>query len=332
MMNETASLLERLTHRGVSRREFLTFCLLMATTLHLPRFYARRIARALADAPRVPLIWLSFQDCAGDSESLLRAADPGVTDLAFEVISLDYHEMLMVPAGDLAEHARRSVIREYPGRYICVVEGSIPTAEDGIHCVIGGRTALSIAQETCRDAMLTIAVGSCAWDGGIAAASPNPSGAVGVNAAVPDLPNLVVMPGCPTNGLNLVAAIVWALTFGELPPMDAEHRPLFAYGDKIHSHCERRAFFKAKQFVRTWGDEGHRKGWCLLHMGCRGPYAYSNCYLNNWNGSTSWPVRAGHSCIGCVVPQFWDRMTPFYKRNLVDVPARPRAQEQEQPA
>jgi hydrogenase small subunit len=29
---------------------------------------------------------------------------------------------------------------------------------------------------------------------------------------------------------------------------------------------------------------------------------------------TSWPIGAGHPCIGCTERHFWDTMTPFYKR------------------
>lgn len=123
------------------------------------------------------------------------------------------------------------------------------------------------------------------------------------------------MPGCPVNGVNLVAAIVHYLTYNQLPPTDSQHRPLFAYGNEIHDddHCERYQYYKADLFVREWGDEGHRKGWCLYKMGCRGPYTDANCYTRNWNTNTNWPIGAGHHCVGCVNAHFWDRMTPFYK-------------------
>ena len=48
-----------------------------------------------------------------------------------------------------------------------VVEGAIPTAEDGMYCTIGGRTALDIAEKVCGNAAATIAVGACAFDGGL---------------------------------------------------------------------------------------------------------------------------------------------------------------------
>ncbi len=61
-----------------------------------------------------------------------------------------------------------------------------------------------------------------------------------------------------------------------------------------------------------WGDEGHRQGWCLFQMGCKGPESHHNCPSAKWNDGTSWPVGAGHGCVGCAEARFWDRMTPFY--------------------
>ena len=32
-----------------------------------------------------------------------------------------------------------------------------------------------------------------------------------------------------------------------------------------------------------------------------------------FNDGASWPVQAGHPCIGCSEPEFWDKFTPFYQ-------------------
>jgi hydrogenase small subunit len=114
------------------------------------------------------------------------------------------------------------------------------------------------------------------------------------------------LPGCPLNIVNLTATVVHFLTFGALPEMDDLHRPLFAHGARIHDNCERRGHFDAGEFVRAWGDEGHRQGWCLYQMGCKGPVTYHNCPSVRWNDGTSWPVGSGHGCIGCSEPGFWE--------------------------
>jgi hydrogenase small subunit len=297
----------------------------MAATLALPTRYASQIAEALAAATRLPVVWLEFQDCTGDSESFLRAGartdpiessvtDPGLVDLLLDFISVEYHETLMAPAGFASEKSLNDVLAKYPNQFVCVVEGAIPLAQNGIFCTIRGRTALSIAQQVVPNAMATIALGACAVDGGLAAAVPNPTGATGLLNAVPNITNLVNLPGCPANVVNLVATIVHQITFNHLPEMDSNHRPFFAYGEEIHEECERHDFYEQEKFVITWGDEGHKNGWCLYRMGCKGPATHSNCRFVKWNGNTSWPIGAGHGCIGCTSPSFWDKMTPFYQQ------------------
>jgi hydrogenase small subunit len=310
--------------RGMNRRGFLKFCSLMAATLALPSHYAGHIARALSAANRLPVVWLEFQDCTGDSESFLRAGsrqdpiqqgvtDPGLVDLLLDFISVEYHETLMAPAGFASEKSLTDVLEKYPNQFIAVVEGAIPQAQGGIYCTIRGRTALSIAQQVLPNALATIAMGACSVDGGLAAAQPNPTGAVGVLGAFPGLSNLVNLPGCPANVVNLVATIVYYLTFNTLPVMDSSHRPYFAYGEEIHDECERHDFYERDQFVLEWGDEGHKNGWCLYKMGCKGPETNANCRQVLWNGGTSWDIRNGHGCIGCTMPKFWDMLTPFYQ-------------------
>ncbi len=304
---------EVLDRKGVTRRDFLKFCSLMAATLVLPPRYMEQIAKALVTVPRPPLVWLEFQDCAGNTEALLRISRPSIGELVLDTLSVDYHETIMAPAGKAAEKSLQDTIAKNKGKYIAVVEGSIPTKDGGVYCTIGGHTALDIARQVCSNAAATIAVGACAAFGGWPAASPNPTGAVGVKDAVPGIP-LINLPGCPVNAANITATIVHYLTFGALPATDYLGRPLFAYGKRIHDNCERRAHFDAGQFVEEWGDEHHRQGWCLYKMGCKGPATYHNCPVVRYNDGVSWPVGSGHGCVGCSEPDFWDTMSPFYRR------------------
>jgi len=262
------SVLDTCRKRGVSRRRFMQFCGIMAATLALPKGYTQTIAAALGQRRKPVLVWLEFQDCAGNSESMLRSTHPTVEEVVLETLSWEYHETIMAGYGKHAEAALRRVVEEEKGKYLVVVEGSIPTADDGVYCTISGRTALDIAREVCGSAAATIAVGACAWDGGLPRANPNPTGAVGLHEAVPGI-KIVNLPGCPHNSVNTAAVLVHYLTFNELPALDPEGRPLFAYGQLIHDQCERRANYDAGRFVQAWGDEGHRKGWCLFKMGCK---------------------------------------------------------------
>lgn len=311
-MNRGSGFAVRLARHGVSRRQFLRLCGTITATLALPASTTERVARALISAPRPPVVWLEFQDCTGDTESFLRSGQPGVDELLLDLLSVNYHETLMAPAGQNTEISLAETMANYPGQYLCIVEGSIPTAASGIHCMIRGRTALSIAQEVCSNALATIALGTCAWDGGLAAAAPNPTGATGVRGALPGLSPLINLPGCPANVVNLTATLAHYLTYDAWPEVNSSGCPKFAYDEEVHEECERHEHYEEHRFVEAWGDEGHRQGWCLLRMGCKGKRTDHNCPSARWNGGTCWPVAAGHGCVGCASRNFWDQMTPFY--------------------
>ena len=281
------------------RREFLQFCTTVAATLGLPAGAEAAVAKAVESAKRPSVIWLHFQECTGCSESLLRAEHPTLEKLIFDVISLDYHETLMAAAGHQAEKARKDAMAQHKGKYILVVEGAIPTKQNGIYCKIGGHTAVDLVKECAADAAAVIAIGSCASWGGMPSTDPNPTGASSV-AEVLGKP-VATIPGCPPSPYNFLATAVHFLTFGKLPATDKLGRPLFAYGRLIHENCERRAHFDAGRFAMAFGDEGHRKGYCLYKLGCKGPETYANCPTLGFGdaGEGNWPVGCGHPCIGC---------------------------------
>ncbi len=148
--------------------------------------------------------------------------------------------------------------------------GSIPTKDGGIYARSGGRTAQDILEEAAKGAAAIVAIGACAHWGSVQAARPNPTGAVGVRDIIKDKP-VVNIAGCPPIGDVVTATVVHFLTFNRLPDLDPEGRPMFAYGARIHDQCPRRANFDAGQFVEVFDDEAARKGWCLYHVGCKGP-------------------------------------------------------------
>lgn len=285
---------------GLSRRAFLKFCAGVAVTLGLPASAGLRIARAVTNPQRTPVIWLSAQECTGCTESLLRSQHPSLEQLILDWISLDYHEALSAPAGHLAEEVKHHSIKQYKGKYLLVVDGSIPTKDEGIYCKVANKTMLEHLQESAAGAAAVIAIGSCAAWGGIPASAPNPTGATAVAELVLGKP-LVNIPGCPPNPYNFLSTLLHYVTFGTLPELDAKNRPKFAYGRLIHENCERRPHFDAGRFAAEFGDPGHRSGWCLYRLGCKGPETYANCPIILYGdvGSQSWPVGAGHPCFGC---------------------------------
>lgn len=318
LLKHDCSIGQILKERGVSRRDFLKFCSAMTAAMALPASFAPSVAQALDEVKRPTLVWLEMQSCTGDTEALLRSANPTVAEIILDILSVDYHETIMAAAGHQAEGTLDKTIADFKGKYICVIEGSISMKDGGVYGTTGGKTHLERARQVCGGAVATIAVGTCACYGGIAAAIPNPTGAVGVRDAVPGA-TVINLPGCPVNADNLTATIVHYLVFGKIPALDSHGRPLFAYGKRIHDNCERRPHFDAGQYVEHWGDDGHRKGFCLYKMGCKGPATFHNCPTQRYNEKTSWPIAAGHPCVGCSEPNFWDTMSPMYKR-LPNVP------------
>ncbi len=286
--------------RGVSRRDFLKFCTITAASLGLPLGMADAIAKAVESKNRPPVIWLHFQECTGCTESLLRATHPTVEHLILDLISLDYSETLMAGAGYQAEAALHKSVTENEGKFILVVEGSIPLKDDGIYCKIGGKTAVSILNDIGPKAAAIVAIGSCASWGGVQSSYPNPTGAVGVNSVIKDKP-IINLPGCPASPYNLLSTVLYYLTLKKLPELDKKGRPKFAYGRLIHENCERRPHFDAGRFANQFGDEGHRQGWCLYKLGCKGPETHANCPVQLYGdvGSNAWPVGTGHPCFGC---------------------------------
>ncbi|HXI21909.1 MAG TPA: hydrogenase small subunit [Gemmatimonadales bacterium] len=308
---------EHLESHGVSRRDFLAFCGQICAVLGLGEMAVPRVAAALQAVKRPSVIWLQLQECTGCVESVLRTDDPTIGDLVLDLVSLDYQHTLMAGAGSAVESALADAMKANYGKYVLIVTGSVPTNDGGIYCTIGGRTARDILEEGAKGAAAILAVGACAHWGSVQAARPNPTGAVGVSEIIKDKP-VVNIAGCPPIADVVTATVVHFLTFNRLPETDPEGRPLFAYGARIHDQCPRRANFDAGQYVEVFDDEAARKGWCLYHVGCKGPATFSPCPIFQWNGTTSWPIGAGHPCLGCTEPHFWDTMTPFYER-LPDV-------------
>lgn len=285
---------------GISRREFMKFCTGVAATMGLSSTAGISIAEAVTKKTRPPVIWISGQECTGCTESLLRSNHPTLEELVLDTISLEYSETLSAAAGHQVEHNKKVAMETYHGKYILVVEGAIPIKDGGIYCKIADKTFLDHVKEGAAGAAAVIAIGSCSSWGGIPSSGPNPTGAVGVPQVVTDTP-VVTVPGCPPNPYNFLSVVLHLLTFGSLPELDDELRPKFAYGRLIHENCERRPHFDAGRFALEFGDEGHRKGYCLYKLGCKGPETYANCpsILFGDVGSGSWPVGTGHPCFGC---------------------------------
>lgn len=300
---------------GVSRRDFLQLCskvmIAAPVGLSLTSKTAAQVAKLVSKAKRPSVIWLHFQDCTGCTETLLRTSAPDVAHLILDVISLDYHETLMAASGSQAEAALRTAIEENAGKYVLVIEGAIPAKDNGVYMELASRPALQVATDVAAKAAAVIAIGSCASWGGIPSADPNPTGAVGVDSVVSGKP-IINLPGCPPNPYNLLAVVLEYVTMGRLPELDQLHRPKFAYERVIHENCPRRAHFDAGRFANSFGDEGHRKGYCLYKLGCKGPVTHAACSTRHFNELPGcWPIGIGAPCLGCTEKGVLWKMATF---------------------
>jgi hydrogenase small subunit len=297
---------------GVDRRAFLRTITAAAAAVGLSSVTARKMAAAVKKGPRPSVIWLHYQECTGCTESLLRTSHPGLDTLILDLISLDYHETLMAAAGHQAEAALHAAMEKNAGKYILIVEGAIPLANQGNYMRIGGKTGIAAVTEVAKQAAVTIAIGSCASWGGIPSADPNPTGAVGVQEVLKGT-KVIKLPGCPANPYILLGVALQFATMGTLPALDAEGRPLFAYGRTIHENCPRRAHFDAGRFAVQFGDEGHRQGYCLYKLGCKGPATHANCSTDQFCEVVgAWPIGMGAPCFGCTEQKLAFR-TPMYQ-------------------
>ena len=223
---------ERIARSGVSRRDFMTFCskLMVAAPfgLAVTNFMTpEAVAQEIGKIRRPSVIWLHMQDCTGCTETLLRPSQPDLATLIFDVISLDYHETVMAASGADAEKALHEAMEQNAGKYILVVEGSIPTKDNGIYLKLGGKWGTDYLREIASKAAAVVSIGSCAAWGGIPSSGPNPTGAVGVDSIIKDKP-VVNIPCCPPNPYILLGTVLQFAKTGTIPELDDKKRPKFA--------------------------------------------------------------------------------------------------------
>ena len=215
---------EQAQMQGYSRRDFLQFCSWIAAAAGIEASGVPRVVEALETKARLPVVWFHFQECTCCSESFIRSNHPIVSDIILDKISLDYTETLQAAAGHQAEAALKSTMEKYKGQYLMLVEGSIPTEADGVYCCIGGRTAVDIVKEAAAGAKAIVAWGSCASNGCIQAAKPNPTSATPVDRVVTGVP-IIKVPGCPPIAEVMAGTIVHLLAFDRIPQLDGIGRP-----------------------------------------------------------------------------------------------------------
>ncbi|WBW95040.1 hydrogenase small subunit [Oceanirhabdus sp. W0125-5] len=288
----------------ISRRSFLKWCTTSAVALGLSKMELGKLEEVVMAAETTPpVIWLQGSGCSGCSISLLNSIqETTIDDLLINKISMKYHHNIMTASGDLAISALDQTVSQYNGKFILVIEGAVPTADNGIHCVLTERhgqpwTMLDAVKELAPKASYVIAAGTCASFGGVPMGGGNPTGIQRLDRNIlynMTKQRIINLPGCPIHPYTLVRTIIKVLLYG-MPRLDEQGRPREFYDTEIHDICP----YKEYDEVRQLGLLG-----CYEELGCKGPDTYNNCPHRKWNNKNNWCIAAGHMCIGCADSSF----------------------------
>lgn len=275
---------------------------------------ARGQTPAAERVAEIPVIWMATGACTGCSVSLLNAASPTVRFalvgdvLPGKRLALAFHTTLMAASGETAMRTLDRVVQAHSGGYVFVVDGATAIESTGRYCAIGEKDGRPISgyehvRDFGRNALATIAVGTCASYGGIPAAAPNPTNCTGLAELFrrEHIQNpIVCVPGCPPHPDWIIGTIAALLLGGlESLKLDEHRRPTAFYSGLVHDNCPYRGHFERGDFAQRFGEHG-----CLIKLGCKGPITHADCPIRRWNAGTNWCVEAGHPCVGCCEPEF----------------------------
>ncbi len=290
---------------ALPRRKFLQLVGGSATAIGFSHLWLPKILQAALENPgNPPVIWFQGQSCTGCSISTLNTVYPDIAKVLTEIISLQFHPNIMASSGEQALSVLDGAIENEKGKFILVVEGSIPTQDQGAFSSMGemnGKpiTALDWVTKLGNASKAILNVGTCSSFGGIPAGAPNPTGAKAVREILPKVA-MINLPGCPPHPDWVVGTIAHVLLYG-VPELDEELRPKIFFSSVIHENCERRGDFETGNFASDFGEKG-----CLAGLGCKGGMAHCDISTRGWNNGTNCCIRSGSPCIGCTEPTYPD--------------------------
>jgi hydrogenase small subunit len=294
----------------------------------------------LGPLEKVHAFWFAGMSCDGCTvavtgaeapsiESLLMGAHPGLPRVVL------HHPVVNLESGPAYLRAHERAMKgELDAPYVIILEGSISDETKALETggywsgqgeepwgPNGEERTVSADEWIARlagNAAASIAIGTCATWGGVPSAYGNPTGAMSLMDflgkdyrsafGVP----VVNVPGCSPVGDNFtetVAAILYFLQgFGPLPEFDELGRPAWLFGETVHRHCVRGAYYEEGAYAEEFGDPE-----CLVEIGCWGPVVNCNITSRGAISHVGGCMNAGGACIGCTMPGFPDKFTPFYK-------------------
>ena len=288
----------------------------------------------------IHVYWLAGMSCDGCTISVAGATNPGIEGLLAGAVPampkvILHHPVLSAEAG--AEFVQ-SFSDAWEGKlgapYVVVFEGSVADeriagrtggyfSAMGVEAIPGGVGSRPVPTATwlhrlAPGAAATIAIGTCATWGGVPSAEGNPTGAMSLMdflgkdyRSAFGLP-VINIPGCAPQGDNFTETVFAVLLFlqglGPLPTFDELGRPAWLFRDTVHQGCTRAGFYEEGIFAEHYGDPQ-----CLVEIGCWGPVVNCNIVQRGAINHMGGCMRAGGICIGCTMPGFPDKFSPFYK-------------------
>lgn len=290
---------------------------------------------------KVYAFWLAGMSCDGCTIATLGAIEPSVEELltgampGLPVVVLHHYATAMESGDHFTRELERAAAGELDAPYVLVYEGSIPDENltiDGEPWSAEGSAPLWVpstererristaewVRRMAPGAAAAIAIGTCAAWGGIPAAHGNPTGAMSLMDFLGrdyrssyGLP-VINVPGCPPIGDNFTETVALLLLFlnkrTPLPEFDELGRPAWQFGDTVHRKCPRAGWYEEGTFAKEYGEKE-----CLVEIGCWGPVVNCNITERGFQSHMGGCMVAGGPCIGCTMPGFPDKFSPFYK-------------------
>ena len=308
-------------------------------------FGGSAMAPSLEDGSIVHVFWLSGMSCDGCSVAMLGAISPRLEELTLGLIPrvprvVMHHSMLDEDAGaEFMEPFRAAADGSLGAPYVVVVEGSIPDDQaldgPGSYAAMGAASDWPSSKGSPRygdqpvratdwmwalapGASVCIAIGTCATWGGMPAAAGNITGSMGLTdylgssyRSTKGIP-VVNVPGCAPVGDNFMETLKELLLYLEghvdLPEFDDIGRPKWMFGETVHRHCMKAGYYEEGVFAHEPGDNE-----CLVEIGCWGPVVQCNITERGAINHLGGCMISGGACIGCTMPGFPDKYSPFYK-------------------
>jgi hydrogenase small subunit len=288
----------------------------------------------------IHVYWLAGMSCDGCTISVAGATNPGIEGLLAGVVPampkvILHHPVLSAEAGaEFVKPFRDAADGTLGAPYVVVFEGSVADeriadrtggyfSAMGVEAIADGEGSHPVPTATwlkrmAPGAAATMAIGTCATWGGVPSAEGNPTGAMSVMdflgkdyRSAFGLP-VINIPGCAPQGDNFTETVFAVLLFlqglGPLPTFDELGRPAWLFRDTVHQGCTRAGFYEEGIFAKHYGDPE-----CLVEIGCWGPVVNCNIVQRGAINHMGGCMKAGGVCIGCTMPGFPDKFSPFYK-------------------